>query len=285
MAESSTSVVRSLLALARRLRLTEVVRVSGRYMPKAIQHRIAMLRMKLRARSGEVDAYPLLVPEAELKRAYGKALDLLIERHGPEGVGHYLEFGVYVGTSMSCMYDALTEHKLDKVRLFGFDSFEGLPEDAAADNSATWEPGEFSAPLSAARATLSARGVDLKRVELVKGWFDESLTPELLARHDLRKASVIMVDCDLYSSAKVALDFCASLIVDDAIILFDDWWPSTLGEGGVGEKRAFEEFLAEHPSLSATELESYAPDESTVFLVSRAPVDQSVATQQSVRHG
>jgi hypothetical protein len=80
-----------------------------------------------------------------------------------------------------------------------------------------------------------------------------------------------MVDCDNYTSAKQALAFTAPLIVDEAVLLFDDWWPEWLGAQNLGEKRAFEEFLDAHPYFAATELEdcSYKPEAAKVFLVSR----------------
>jgi hypothetical protein len=98
------------------------------------------------------------------------------------------------------------------------------------------------------------------------------LTPELAARYSILKASVIMVDSDLYSSAKTALEFCATLIHDDAVVFFDDWWPESLGANGMGEKRAFDEFLEAHPVFTVTELDSYYPKAARVFLVSRSPV-------------
>ena len=88
-----------------------------------------------------------------------------------------------------------------------------------------------------------------------------------------------MIDCDLYSSAKEALNFCGPLILDEAIIFFDDWagpLETSLADEQKGEKRAFDEFLQEHPQLKAvrfgtyyhTELGDSAP-ESAIFRVSR----------------
>ena len=42
-----------------------------------------------------------------------------LSRNGKERVGDYLEFGVFQGTSMTCMYEVLKEMNLDHVRLFG----------------------------------------------------------------------------------------------------------------------------------------------------------------------
>jgi hypothetical protein len=66
----------------------------------------------------------------------------------------------------------------------------------------------------------------------------------------IREASVIMVDCDLYASARTALHFSADLIVDEAVVFFDDWADAELAAKGLGERRAFEEFQAANPALS-----------------------------------
>jgi O-methyltransferase len=111
---------------------------------------------------------------------------------------------------------------------------------------------------------------------LVKGWFEKTLTPELRNDHELVKASTIMIYCDLYSSARTALEFSAPLIRDEAIIYFDDWdGGSGLAERGEGEARAFREFLAAHPEFVVTEFDSYShtemdpPPISKVFSVRR----------------
>jgi len=229
--------------------------------------------MRLRVRTGELEGsfQDLDVPEAALRGKYRAALSLLAEKHGRDQVGDYLEFGVYAGTTLSCMHEALVEEGLDHVRLFGFDSFEGLPKTTHEDDTARlgiWRPGDLEVPLELARANLTRRGVAWERVTLVKGWFDQTLTPELVEEHGIRKAGVIMIDSDLYSSARTALEFCAPFILDEAVLLFDDWGPD-VDAANLGERRAFEEFLARHPYFAATELETYQPGGAKVFLVSR----------------
>lgn len=209
-----------------------------------------------------------LVPEKELQQTLREGLQFLAQKHGPDAIGDYLEFGVFQGTSLSCMYHALTELDLDQVRLFGFDSFEGLPEAAATDDGGCWEPGQYKSTYEYTEKVLTAEGIDWDRVALIKGWFSDTLTDDLIRKHKIRKASVIMVDCDIYSSAKEALDFCAALIQDEALILFDDWNSFDLAEKNLGEKRAFQEFLAKNPDLAAREFGQYS-ENSKLFLVTR----------------
>jgi O-methyltransferase len=107
--------------------------------------------------------------------------------------------------------------------------------------------------------------------------FADTLTHELVRKYNISKASLIMIDCDLYEGAKQALDFCAPLILDEAIVFLDDWSGGGIGLDGrkSGEPLAFDEFLAENTSLRAEEFSSYwhrehsPPGLSKVFLVSR----------------
>jgi O-methyltransferase len=78
----------------------------------------------------------------------------------------------------------------------------------------------------------------------------------------------------MYRSTREALEFCAPLIVDEALIVFDDWNP--LAAQNMGEKRAFDEFLNEHPRLRARDYGvSYAPN-AKAFLVTRLPSEAGV---------
>jgi O-methyltransferase len=209
-----------------------------------------------------------LISQSALERSYRESLLLLAGRYGGDAIGDYLEFGVCKGTSMACMFRALRGLHLENVRMFGFDSFEGLPEGAQTEDGGAWVPGEFRYDVERTTAFLDDEGADWNRVALVKGWFSDTLNDELIRRHGLVKASLIMIDCDLYSSAKAALDFCAPLIRDGAVIFFDDWHSQNLDERNLGEKRAFDEFLSAHHQFVAERLDSYSAS-SEIFFVRR----------------
>ena len=200
----------------------------------------------------------MLVDLPELQREYEKAVRWLVETVGPSAIGDYLEFGVFYGSSLACMHRTLDQFNLKQVRLFGFDSFEGLPPSEYPDDR-VWGAGEFKSSYKFAKEFLSKNGVDWNRVNLEKGWFSDTLTPEFSRKHAVTKASLIMVDCDMYLSAKQALEYCAPLIKDHAILFFDDWNSGDfLAERGEGEKRAFDEFLAANPRFVAEEFGSYS---------------------------
>jgi len=178
--------------------------------------------------------------------------------------GHYLEFGVSRGTSMAAMYRATAETGHGDIRLIGFDSFQGLPPEAEGQG---WKPGEFRSPIASTRRYLRRQGVDFDRTRLVKGWFSDTLTPAKVQAHGIKKASLVMIDCDIYSAACEALDFVGPLIGDNAVVFFDDWgWSVERGERG--EKEAFDRFLKAHGPFETRELPTYF-DKAKVFLVSR----------------
>jgi hypothetical protein len=149
----------------------------------------------------------------------GALLDEAMRRRRVEGL--ILEFGVFSGRTINRLATQ-TEQKI-----YGFDSFEGLPED--------WRPdvgkGSFRAGLPPVAAN----------VELLVGWFDKTL-PDFLEAHD-GPASLIHVDCDLYSSTRTVFEGCRDRIVAGTILVFDEFF------NYVGwrhhEYRAFMEFIEE----------------------------------------
>jgi O-methyltransferase len=206
----------------------------------------------------------LLVQPAELEEKFAHSISLL--RELGEEIHDYLEFGVYNGTSLACMFRALKASGNHHSRLIGFDSFEGLPAVAATDSGGHWRAGDFKSTLDFTRECLRYQSVDENRVILQQGFFDETLTDERRQALQIDRASIIMIDCDLYASTKDALRFCSPAIQGSCVIFFDDWYP--LAERNLGEKRAFDEWLAADPTLFARELFDF-PQYGKAFLAMR----------------
>jgi O-methyltransferase len=247
-----------------RLHLRPALRWIFQRLPRSVRSRLGLLQVRLGLMEGLIK-----VPEAELVDRLTATLQLL----GPETLGPgaaYLEFGVYVGTSMACMYRATESVAVDRLRLIGFDSFQGMPEDEGHDGIWTLQPGQLYSDLRLTNANLRRLGVPKGRVEFVPGWYDETLTAENRDRLGVKRAPVIMMDCVLESSTRTALDFCTPLITDRTVIFFDDWAAAHLDERGLGEARAFELWLADHPDMEATPRPDlgYGRD-SQAFLVTR----------------
>jgi O-methyltransferase len=229
--------------------------------------RLARLQVRLGYMQGLT-----LVPEQDLQRSYEAALRLLGDDVGTSSAA-YLDFGVYVGTSMACMYRAASRVGASGLRLVGFDSFQGMPEGVEAEDDPRWHAGELYSDLELTRRNLARLNVPLDRVDLVPGWFEESLTDETRNRLGLERAAVVMVDCVISSSTRVALEFCAPLVRDRSIFFFDDWATVDLADRGLGERAAFEAWLAEHAEMKAEELPALSFDRaSRAFMISRSPV-------------
>jgi O-methyltransferase len=220
------------------------------------------LRRLRRWRHGRRKNWTPLVPQEQFAACCRVAIEELA-KHGHK-FGDYLEFGVSRGTSFATMHDVLAEKGLNTVRLFGFDSFEGLPPEAGREG---WKPGDFYSAISATRKYLKERGIDWTRSTLIKGWFKDTLNDETVRKFNIERASLIMVDCDIYSASRDALWFSEGLIGDHAVIFFDDWG-SGPQENRIGQIEAFDEFLVAFPQLKVDPMPSYA-EHARVFLVSR----------------
>lgn len=138
--------------------------------------------------------------------------------------GMFLEFGVSSGGSIKRIARMVTDI------VWGFDSFEGLPEDFGLGRALN-PKGSFKA----------APPTDLPaNVRLVKGLFQDTL-PEFLATHD-GPISFIHLDADLYSSTKFVLDQTKNRL-DKTVLFFDEIYG--LPDYEQHEGRAFREFLTE----------------------------------------
>ena len=235
-------------------------RAVGYHMQRALAWAPAGFQKRVRQRSWALkarDGVPL-TDVTEIGPQFRRALAHL-GRDGRTDVGDYLEFGVYAGTSFICMHNTLNDRGLKQVRLFGFDSFEGLPDGATTDDDGLWQPGAFKAEYEVVSDRIAAAGASAPRGTLIKGWFSDTLKPDTAEQLGIRKAGVIMVDADMYTSSKQALDFCAPLIRDEAVVLFDDWYAmdGRLVAEQMGQKRAFDEFMVENPGLTARDGGTY----------------------------
>ena len=95
--------------------------------------------------------------------------------------------------------------------VYGFDSFEGLPEH--------WSGNRYS------RRNFNRKGKPPKvesNVELVIGGFNETL-PSFLER-ETEPFGFVHIDCDIYSSTKQIFDLIAPRIAPGCIIVFDEFF-------------------------------------------------------------
>jgi len=138
----------------------------------------------------------------------------------------WLEFGVFSGKTINYISNFTSE------KVYGFDSFEGLPEN--------WRYG-----IDKGRFNMNGNLPQVNNnVELIKGWFNETL-PEFIKTQN-KKVSFIHVDADLYSSTKCIFDNLKDYIDVDCIIVFDELLNYPGFDGENGELKAFYEFVTEN---------------------------------------
>jgi len=145
-------------------------------------------------------------------------------KHKPNTL--WLEFGVASGNTINYI------SKFTNDSVYGFDSFEGLPE--------KWRDG-FD------KGAFNRNGVlpDVhSNVILIKGWFDQTLLPFIKTQN--KKVSFIHMDADLYSSTKYILTTLKDYLDTDCIIVFDELVNYPGFDGNTGELKAFYEFITEN---------------------------------------
>jgi O-methyltransferase len=163
--------------------------------------------------------------------------------------GDYAEFGVGHGKTLWCSWRSAAVVGL-RPRLWGFDSFAGLPEseDPADRSHPAWRPGAFSVDEARVRRQCEHMGIPDDQLALVAGDFRESLDPS--KREALpRDVALAYIDCDLFVSTVAVLDYVSSILKHGMILGFDDWhcWSSSSRSG---EMLAFDAFAAEHAEFA-----------------------------------
>ena len=139
--------------------------------------------------------------------------------------GDVFEFGVFSGYTINFFAELASN-----TDVYGFDSFEGLPED--------WQGYHYfdfnrNGNMPEVRSN----------VNLVQGWFSESI-PNFLSTYEKKDIKLMHVDCDLYSSTKDIFDNLEQHIKKDLIIVFDEYfnYPNYQQH----EFKAFKEFVAKN---------------------------------------
>ena len=141
--------------------------------------------------------------------------------------GIAIEFGVYSGTTLKVIRQGF------KGRVYGFDSFKGLPED--------WRDGFPKGFFETSEVPT------IENVTLVVGTFQETL--ELFLDKLFEPISFIHFDADLYSSTSFCLEKVTNYLAPESIFVFDEYhnydgWQNH-------EHKAFTEWLNANPSFSA----------------------------------
>ena len=147
-----------------------------------------------------------------------QVIDYALKNAGIDGL--YCEFGVYKGKSVNYIARKVSQP------VHAFDSFEGLPEDWSVKHG----KGLFA---------LDKMPVFENNVIVHKGWFEETLPVFIEEYKD--NVSFLHIDSDLYSSARSILHWLDKRIVENTVILFDEYFNFPFWQHH--EYKAFREFV------------------------------------------
>lgn len=160
-------------------------------------------------------------PHVNVFRVRQDTLRFAVDRVQNEGL--FLEFGVNAGQTIN----QIGKQRPD-AEVYGFDSFEGLPEDWGGTGLVA---GRFD------------QGGNLPKVpdnvKLVKGWFNE--TVPVWKKEHTGKIAFCHVDCDLYSSTVTIFTELEERFEKGTIIVFDEYFGYS--DWRNGEHKAFLEMI------------------------------------------
>ena len=145
-------------------------------------------------------------------------------KHNPNTL--WLEFGVASGSTINYI------SKFTNEKVYGFDSFFGLPE--------KWRNGYDKGAFNMEGCLPKVND----NVQLIKGWFKDTL-PDFLRKHN-KKVSFVHLDADLYSSTKYVLDELRPYFEKDCVVVFDELINFPEFDSNTSELKAFYDFTNEN---------------------------------------
>jgi hypothetical protein len=177
---------------------------------------------------------------------------------GNELEGDYLEFGSFQGRTFRLAWEHHRRHFDGRVHFWLFDSFRGLPESTGGDTDPKWQAGRLAYSVDELHEVATGIGASRTAYTPVEGFFADTLTPERASQMaaDGVRAGIVYVDCDLYDSAKLVLDFARPMLQTGTVLCFDDFY-CFAADPDKGEQRALREFLVANPGVGVVEYYRY----------------------------
>jgi len=148
--------------------------------------------------------------------------------------GTFVECGSYNGGSGALL--AYVASRYGRATWL-FDSFEGLPPPSAHDitfSGDRGDTGDFKGSKDKVRQVLREVGVSPSAVQIVPGWFQDTLPSSATG-----PVALLHIDADWYQSTRTVLEALYDRVVAGGVVVLDDYafWQ--------GHKRAVDEFLVE----------------------------------------
>ena len=185
--------------------------------------------------------------------------------------GSYLEFGVFTGSSFNFAMKA--NKKIEKIfgktncEFIGFDSFKGFGKIKKEDENPRFADRIFSVNEEKVLKNIEkcSKG---QKMRIVKGFYEDTIKNKTAQDLNIDKARVVMIDCDLKESARLALEFIRPAIQEGTIILFDDF-VFFKGNENKGEFGAFHDFQKKYPEILFRRIFDYG-NASAAFIAYKA---------------
>ena len=176
-----------------------------------------------------------------------------------ETYGSYIEFGIFTGSSFN--FAMKINKKIEfffensKCDFFGFDSFNGFGKIKDEDIHPRFQDNIFSVDEKKILKNIkkNSKGQNYK---IVNGFYNETLRDKNPQDYGIKKARVVMIDCDLKEATELALNFLKPILQKGTIILFDDYIYYK-GDEFKGEYGAFKEFRQKNTNLNFREAFEY----------------------------
>jgi hypothetical protein len=122
----------------------------------------------------------------------------------------FMELGVFTGNT----FNAIRSHIPEDIKLYGFDTFTGLPEDwMINDTDKLYDKGTFS---------MDYIHDNTYNTEFIAGRVEDTL--EKFIEKNNKKISFIHFDMDLYNPTFFSLNTLYNNFVDGTILVFDDFY-------------------------------------------------------------
>lgn len=177
--------------------------------------------------------------------------------------GYYFEFGCHGANTMRMAWRNF-RYLFDRDYV-AFDSFEGLPEIDTIDKQQIWKKGKLKTEEEVFKKKVFNEGMPKDKLKTVRGYYEQTLTAELKNELSIKKAAVVYIDCDLYTSTVPVLEFIKDFLQLGTIIIFDDWY-CFHGDPEKGEQKAFSEFREKYPELQFVEFVSTNEAKSFIYI-------------------
>ncbi len=135
--------------------------------------------------------------------------------------GDYLHFGVGSGEDFISSYKCFTLPVW--CHFYLFDSFKGLPapED---DFNGKYGKGKYTFPKDTLMGRIRKKRIPEAHYTIIEGYFDDILTKGLNNTILLEKASIVVLDCDLYESTVSAIKVMQPYIQPGTLLLAGEYF-------------------------------------------------------------